>query len=66
MQHYKDYRTSADAHVDKGLLEENDINCVILDSTLSTIYPAPDSAIGRVSLYIEDDKAEQAKSLLND
>ena len=47
---FKDYRTEAEAYIDKGLLEDNGINCVIMENALTSIYPAPDSTMGRVSL----------------
>lgn len=61
---FKDYRTEADAYVDKGLLEENGIECVVLNNALTSIYPAPDSTMGRVSLYIEEGKEKEALELL--
>lgn len=63
---FKDYRTEADAYVDKGLLEENGIECVILSNALTSIYPAPDSTMGRVSLYIEEGKEKEALELLQE
>lgn len=63
---FKDYRTEAEAYIDKGLLEDNGINCVIMEDALTSIYPAPDSTMGRVSLYIEDDKVEEACRLLSE
>lgn len=63
---FKDYRTEAEAFIDKGLLEDNGIACVVLENALTSIYPAPDSTMGRVSLYIEDGKEKEALELLKE
>lgn len=63
---FKDYRTEVEAYIDKGLLEDNGINCVIMEDALTSIYPAPDSTMGRVLLYVEEDKVEEACRLLSE
>jgi hypothetical protein len=55
-----------DWDVDKGLLEDNGINCVVYEDALASLYPAPDVALGRIKLYIDDDKLELANRLLEE
>lgn len=64
MELLKEYRTAADAYIDKGLLEENGINCVILEDALSSIYPTPDSVSGRIKLYVDDGMLQTSTELL--
>ena len=65
MELLKEYRTVADAYIDKGLLEENDINCVIIEDALSSIYPAPDAITGRIKLYVPDGMLQISKEILH-
>lgn len=62
----KDYCSEFEAYVDKGLLEDNGINCVVYEDALASLYPAPDLALGRIKLYIDDDKLELANRLLEE
>lgn len=60
----KEYNTMDAAMIDKGLLESNGINCVVLESAQSTIFPAPGAGIGGIDLYVEDDKLKEARELI--
>ncbi len=65
MELLKEYRSAADAYIDKGLLEENGISCVVTEDALSTLYPTPDSVTGRIKLYVSDGMLQISKELLN-
>lgn len=65
MELLKEYRSAADAYIDKGLLEENGINCVVTEDALSTVFPTPDSATGRIKLYVAEGMLQISKELLN-
>ena len=64
MELLKEYRSAADAYIDKGLLEENGINCVVFEDAMSNIYPTPDSITGRIKLYVPDGMLQISKELL--
>lgn len=61
---FKHYGALSEAYIEKGLLEENGINCVVIEDALTSIYPAPDAMAERISLYIDADKLEQAQTIL--
>ena len=64
MRLLKEYGTEQEAYIDKGLLESNGINCVVVGSALSSIYPVPDSGIYSVRLYVGKDDYDEARHLL--
>lgn len=64
MELFKEYRSAADAYIDKGLLEDNGINCVVIEDALSSIYPTPDSVTGRIKLYVDDGMLQISRELL--
>lgn len=64
MKLLKEYGTEQAAYIDKGLLETNGINCVVVTGGLSSIYPVPDAGIDSVKLYVAKDSYDEAVNLL--
>ncbi len=60
------YSNEAEAYIDKGFLENHGIESQVDSNAISTIFPGPGNWTGNVSLYVADDKAEEARQLLAD
>lgn len=65
MKIVKEYPTVTDAYIDKGMLETNGISCYVNESSMSEVFPAPDSGTGRVQLYVSEQDFESARKLLH-
>lgn len=52
------------AYIAKGMLESHGITCEVQQNGLSSVFPAPDAYYGGVTLYVEEDKVEEAILLL--
>lgn len=55
-----------EAYIAKGMLESNGIESRVEQSGISTIFPAPGAYNGGISLYVNDDMAEEAAKLLKE
>lgn len=58
------YNNYIPANIAQGLLQENGINCYLQDENLSTIMPLWNIANGGVKLYVQEDQALEAESIL--
>ncbi|MEN9548411.1 MAG: hypothetical protein RIR12_1002 [Bacteroidota bacterium] len=61
----KRYDNYVEAHISKGVLEENDIECWLKDENTVTLDPLLTNAIGGIKLMVNTDKVEAAKEILN-
>ncbi|MBK8952793.1 MAG: DUF2007 domain-containing protein [Chitinophagaceae bacterium] len=58
------YGNYIDAHIAKGVLEENDIDCWLKDENTVTIDPILTNAVGGIKLMVPKEKAGLAKQIL--
>lgn len=65
MRLLKNYYNEAEAYIDKGMLADNGIKTIIVYNSLSDLFPAPDSGSATIELYVDDDKRDEALSLLD-
>jgi hypothetical protein len=61
LQSYDNY---IDAHIAKGRLEEELINCYLQDENSVTINPFLSNAIGGIKLMVAEVQAERAREIL--
>ena len=59
------YDTEAIAYIDKGFLENNGIPAFVEQNAMSSVFPAPDSGTSSIGLFVDDDRYEDAKRLLD-
>lgn len=64
MRLLREYSAEAPAYIDKGMLNANGVNSVIVENAVSSVFPAPDAGIGTVKLYVAASDYEKAKALL--
>jgi Putative prokaryotic signal transducing protein len=62
----KRYDNYVEAHIDKGVLEENNIECWLMDENTVTINPFLSNAIGGIKLMVAKVQAERAMQILNE
>lgn len=60
------YANVEEAYIDKGFLESNGIPAEVDSSAMSEIFPAPGAGTGSVSLYVPNDRAQEAIKLMDD
>lgn len=60
------YQNYVDAHIAKGVLEENDIECWLKDENTVTIDPILTNAVGGIKLMVAKEKADMARKILED
>lgn len=58
------YANYVDAHIARGVLEEEGINCWLKDENTVTIDPILTNAIGGIKLMVSGEQAQKAWSLL--
>jgi predicted RNA-binding Zn-ribbon protein involved in translation (DUF1610 family) len=61
----KRYDNYVEAHIDKGVLEENDIECWLKDENTVTLDPLLTNAIGGIKLMVNTAQIETAREILN-
>jgi hypothetical protein len=61
----KRYDNYVEAHIDKGLLEENDIECWLKDENTVTLDPLLTNAIGGIKLMVNTAQIVAAIEILN-
>ena len=54
------YLNYIDAHIARGVLEEQGINCWLKDENTVTIDPILTNAVGGIKLMVEKESAERA------
>lgn len=59
------YDTESAAYIDKGFLKNNDIPAYVEQNAMSSVFPAPDSGTSSIGLFVDDDKYEEARHLLD-
>jgi len=55
-----------DAHVIKGLLEVNDIPCLIKSNAPPAAYMPMVGGVGNIRVMVEESKAEEARQLITE
>jgi predicted RNA-binding Zn-ribbon protein involved in translation (DUF1610 family) len=58
------YTNYVDAHIAKGVLEEQEINCWLKDENIVTIDPMLTNAVGGIKLMVEKENAVRAAEVL--
>ncbi|MBL7723411.1 MAG: DUF2007 domain-containing protein [Chitinophagaceae bacterium] len=58
------YTNYVDAHIARGVLEEEGINCWLKDENTVTIDPILSNAVGGIKLMVVSSQAERASALL--
>ncbi len=58
------YQNYVDAHIAKGVLEENEIECWLKDENTVTIDPILTNAVGGIKLMVSKERAREAKQIL--
>lgn len=58
------YSNYVEAHIAKGVLEEQEITCWLKDENTVTIDPILTNAVGGIKLMVEKGKATQAREIL--
>ena len=58
------YSNYVDAHIARGVLEEEGINCWLKDEHTVTIDPILTNAVGGIKIMVHKDQAERAGGLL--
>lgn len=59
------YNNYIEAHIAKGVLEENDINCWLKDENTVTIDPILTNAVGGIKIMVVKAEAERAWEILS-
>jgi Zn finger protein HypA/HybF involved in hydrogenase expression len=59
------YNNYIEAHIAKGVLEEQDIRCWLKDENTVTIDPILTNAIGGIKIMVPEVQAERALDILN-
>ena len=59
------YNNYIEAHIVKGVLEENDINCWLKDENTVTIDPILTNAVGGIKIMVAKAEAERAWEILS-
>jgi predicted RNA-binding Zn-ribbon protein involved in translation (DUF1610 family) len=59
------YPNYVDAHIARGVLEEEGINCWLKDENTVTIDPILTNAVGGIKLMVVKSQSERAKELLD-
>jgi DNA-directed RNA polymerase subunit RPC12/RpoP len=62
----KIFDTAIDAHILKGKLESEDIECYIYDENIVTLNPLFNFAVGGIKLKVNKDDFSKAKSILTE
>ena len=60
------YNNYVDAHIARGVLEEEGINCWLKDENTVTIDPILTNAVGGIKIMVYKDQAERAWKILSD
>lgn len=60
------YQNYVDAHIAKGVLEENGIECWLKDENTVTVDPILTNAVGGIKLMVAKEKADMARKILED
>lgn len=60
------YNNYVDAHIARGVLEEEGINCWLKDENTVTIDPILTNAVGGIKIMVYKDQAERAWTILTD
>lgn len=58
------YPTIEEASIVQGMLKSYGIPAEIGDNAISSIFPAPDSGSGQISLYVDSENVSKASALL--
>lgn len=64
--HLKSYTNYIDAHIAKGVLEENGIDCWLKDENTTTINPVLGNIVGGIKLMVVKDAAQRAWEILQE
>jgi Zn finger protein HypA/HybF involved in hydrogenase expression len=59
------YNNYIEAHIAKGVLEEQDIRCWLKDENTVTIDPILTNAVGGIKIMVPEVQAERAREILN-
>lgn len=62
----REYGSPESAYIDCGLLRSQGINCEVMESAGSELFPAPDGGIAVTSLYVDESQAQEALRILNE
>ncbi len=60
------YHNYIDAHIAAGMLEDNNINCHLINEHTSSIDPILSTANGGIRLMVAESQAERAVELLQE
>lgn len=66
MKLLKNYYNETQAHIDKGMLASAGIKTILVYNSLSGVFPAPDSGISNVELFVDHSQYDEACALLNE
>lgn len=58
------YDDPVEANIAKGVLETNDIPCVIMNEIMSSVLPISPSPVGQIKLMIPERYLKEATSLI--
>jgi Zn finger protein HypA/HybF involved in hydrogenase expression len=58
------YNNYIEAHIAKGVLEEEGINCWLKDENTVTIDPILTNAVGGIKVMVAEENAQQAREIL--
>ena len=61
----REFDNVVEAHIARGVLESNGVECILNNEAISSIYPSLPNSLGSIQLLVREEDVEQAEAILS-